>query len=54
MERVDVGGGPQVRSQSWEAVESKAKRATPDQPQSVNMAVIMAIQWASVEWPVRA
>ena len=32
MERAAVGGGPRVRSQSWEAVESEAKRATPVQP----------------------
>ena len=29
MERADVGGGPRVRSQSWEAVESEANKATP-------------------------
>ena len=54
MERADVGGGPRVRSQSREAVESKAKRATPVQPLRANMAAILAIHSASVQWPARA
>ena len=54
MERAEEGGGPRVRSQSWEAVESEAKRAAPDQPRRVNMAAILAIHSASVEWPARA
>ena len=53
-QRADVGGGPQVRSQSWEAVESEAKKASPDQPRSANMAAILAIHSASVEWTARA
>ena len=54
MERAEEGGRPRVRSQSWEAVESEAKRAAPDQPRRVNMAAILAIHSASVEWPARA
>ena len=54
MERAEEGGGPRVRSQSWEAVESEAKRASPDQPRRANMAAILAIHSASVEWPARA
>ena len=54
MERAEEGGGPQPRSQSWEAVESKAKRASPDKPRMANMAAISAIHSASVEWPARA
>ena len=54
MERAEEGGGPRVRSQSWEAVESEAKRASPDQPRRANMAAILAIHCASVEWPARA
>ena len=54
MERAEEGGGPRVRSQSWEAVESEAKRASPDQPRRLNMAAILAIHSASVEWPARA
>ena len=54
MERAEVGGGLRVRSQSWEAVESEAKRASPDQPRRANMAAILAIHSASVEWPARA
>ena len=54
MERAEEGGGPRVRSQSWEAVESEAKRAAPDQPRRVNMAAILAINSASVKWPARA
>ena len=30
MERAEEGGGPRMRSQSWEAVESGAKRPSPD------------------------
>ena len=44
------GGG----SQSWEAGESEAKRASSDQPCRANMAAILAIHSASVEWPARA
>ena len=54
MERAEEGGGPRMRSQSWEAVESEAKRASPDQPRRANMAAILAIASASVEWPERA
>ena len=54
MERAEEGGGPRVRSQSWEAVESEAKRASPDQPRRANMAAILPIHSASVEWPARA
>ena len=54
MERAEEGGGPRVRSQSWEAVESEAKRASPDPPRRANMAAILAIHSASVEWPARA
>ena len=54
MERAEEGGGPRVRSQSWEAVESEAKRASSDQPRRANMAAILAIHTASVEWPARA
>ena len=54
MERAEEGGGPRVRSQSWEAVESEAKRALPDQPRRANMAAILAIHSASVDWPARA
>ena len=54
MERAEKGGGPRVRSQRWEAVESEAKRASPDQPRRANMAAILAIHSASVEWPARA
>ena len=53
MERAEEGSGPRVRSQSWEAVESEAKRALPDQPRRANMAAILAIHSASVEWPAR-
>ena len=54
MERAEEGGGPQVRSQSWEAVESEARRASPDQLRRANMAAILAIHSVSVEWPARA
>ena len=54
MEGAEEGGGPGVRSQSWEAVESQAKRAAPDQPWRANMAAFLAIHSASVEWPARA
>ena len=54
MERAEEGGGPRVRSQSWEALESEAKRASPDQPRRATMAAILAIHSASVEWPARA
>ena len=43
------GSGPRVRSHSWEAVESEAKRACLDQPRRANMAAILAINSASVE-----
>ena len=54
MERAEEGGVPRVRSQSWEAVESEAKRASPDQPRRANMAANLAIHSASGEWPARA
>ena len=54
MQRAEEGGGPRVRSQSWEAVESEAKRTSPDQPRRANMAAILVIHSASVERPARA
>ena len=54
MQRAEEGGGPRVRSESWEAVESEAKRASLDQPRRANMAAILAIHSASVQRPARA
>ena len=54
MERAEQEGGPRLRSQSWEATESEAKRAAPDQPQRANMAAFLAIHSALVEWLARA
>ena len=50
------GGGGRAAGEVAElgAVESEAKRAAPDQPRRVNMAAILAIHSASVEWPARA
>ena len=52
--KAEEGGGARVRSQSWEAMESEAKRAAPNQPRRANMAAILAIHSASGEWPARA